>query len=36
MSFLRESRRIGNRRLKAELGLRLASPTVDSVLRSLP
>lgn len=36
MSFLRESRRIGNRRLKAELRVRLASPTVDSLLRSLP
>lgn len=28
-SFLRESRRIGNRRLKAELSIRLAFPTVD-------
>ena len=30
MSFLRESRRIGNRRLKNELKLRLAYPTVDA------
>jgi hypothetical protein len=29
MSFMRESRRIGNRRLKNELKLRLAYPTVD-------
>jgi nucleoside-diphosphate-sugar epimerase len=29
MSFMRESRRIGNRRLKQELKLRLAYPTVD-------
>ena len=29
MSFLRESRRIGNRRLKEELKMRLAYPTVD-------
>ena len=29
MSFMRESRRIGNRRLKNELRLRLAFPTVD-------
>jgi nucleoside-diphosphate-sugar epimerase len=29
MSFMRESRRIGNRRLKIELKLRLAYPTVD-------
>ena len=29
MSFLRESRRIGNRRLKDELKMRLAYPTVD-------
>ncbi|MCL2344571.1 MAG: NAD-dependent epimerase/dehydratase family protein [Desulfobulbus sp.] len=29
LSFLRESRRIGNRRLKQELKLRLAYPTVD-------
>ncbi len=29
MSFMRESRRIGNRRLKEELNLRLAYPTVD-------
>jgi hypothetical protein len=28
MSFMRESRRIGNRRLKNELKLRLAYPTV--------
>ena len=30
MSFMRESRRIGNRRLKEELKLRLAYPTVDA------
>ena len=30
MSFMRESRRIGNRRLKNELKLRLAFPTVDA------
>ncbi len=30
MSFLRESRRIGNRRLKEEFKLRLAYPTVDA------
>jgi hypothetical protein len=29
MSFMRESRRIGNRRLKQELKLSLAYPTVD-------
>lgn len=29
MSFMRESRRIGNRRLKTELNLRLAFPSVD-------
>lgn len=29
LSFMRESRRIGNRRLKEELKLRLAYPTVD-------
>jgi nucleoside-diphosphate-sugar epimerase len=28
MSFMRESRRIGNRRMKKELGLRLAYPSV--------
>ena len=30
LSFMRESRRIGNRRLKEELELRLAYPTVDA------
>ena len=30
MSFMRESRRIGNRRLKEELKLRLAYPTIDA------
>jgi nucleoside-diphosphate-sugar epimerase len=30
LSFMRESRRIGNRRLKIELKLRLAYPSVDS------
>ncbi|MDE2439866.1 MAG: SDR family NAD(P)-dependent oxidoreductase, partial [Betaproteobacteria bacterium] len=29
LSFMRESRRIGNRRLKNELKLRLAFPSVD-------
>ena len=30
MSFMRESRRIGNQRLKKELGLRLTYPSVDA------
>jgi hypothetical protein len=30
MSFMRESRRIGNQRLKTEFKLRLAYPTVDA------
>ena len=30
MSFMRESRRIGNRRLKNELKLKLAYPTVEA------
>ena len=34
MSFMRESRRIGNRRLKNELKLRLAYPTVDAGIRA--
>jgi nucleoside-diphosphate-sugar epimerase len=34
MSFMRESRRIGNRRLKNELELRLAYPTVDDGIRA--
>ncbi len=34
MSFMRESRRIGNRRLRGELKLRLAYPTVDDGLRA--
>ena len=34
MSFMRESRRIGNRRLKDELKLRLAYPTVDDGIRA--
>ena len=34
MSFMRESRRIGNRRLKRELKLRLAYPTVDAGIRA--
>ncbi|MGB4853962.1 MAG: SDR family NAD(P)-dependent oxidoreductase, partial [Candidatus Dechloromonas phosphoritropha] len=34
MSFMRESRRIGNRRLKNELKLRLAYPTVDDGIRA--
>ncbi len=35
MSFLRESRRLGNARLKKELGLRLAYPTPAQGLRPL-
>ncbi len=34
MSFMRESRRIGNRRLKDELKLRLAFPTIDDGIRA--
>ena len=34
MSFMRESRRIGNRRLKDELKMRLAYPTVDDGIRA--
>ena len=34
MSFMRESRRIGNRRLKQELKLRLAYPSVDDGIRA--
>ena len=34
MSFMRESRRIGNRRLKEELKMRLAYPTVDDGIRA--
>ena len=34
MSFLRESRRVDNRRLKEELGVRLCYPTVaDALIR---
>jgi nucleoside-diphosphate-sugar epimerase len=32
LSFMRESRRIGNRRLKTELGVRLGYPVVEAVL----
>lgn len=35
LSFMRESRRIGNRRLKTELKLRLQFPTVDDGLGAL-
>lgn len=35
MSFLRESRRIGNRRLKRELKFRLRFPTVQSALEKM-
>jgi nucleoside-diphosphate-sugar epimerase len=35
MSFLRESRRIGNRRLKRELKIRLRFPTVQSALEKM-
>jgi len=34
MSFMRESRRIGNRRLKQELKLQLAYPQVDDGIRA--
>jgi nucleoside-diphosphate-sugar epimerase len=34
MSFMRESRRVGNRRLKEELKMRLAYPTVDDGIRA--
>lgn len=33
LSFMRESRRIGNRRLKTELGMRLRYPVVEAVFR---
>ncbi len=35
-SFMNESRRLDNRRMKHELGLTLAYPTVDAVLEELP
>ncbi|HEY4316676.1 MAG TPA: NAD-dependent epimerase/dehydratase family protein [Herbaspirillum sp.] len=35
LSFMSESRRLSNRRIKAELGVRLACPDVQSLLRSL-
>jgi nucleoside-diphosphate-sugar epimerase len=35
MSYMSESRRIGNRRLKAELGVRLSYPTVSHALTNL-
>jgi nucleoside-diphosphate-sugar epimerase len=35
LSFMEESRRLVNRRLKEELGVRLAYPTVDTTLRAL-
>jgi len=35
LSFMRESRRIANHRIKAELGLQLRYPTVAATLRSL-
>lgn len=34
MSFMRESRRIGNQRIKKELGMRLAYPTVEDGIRA--
>lgn len=34
MSFMRESRRLGNRRLKRELGVRLRWPTVEAFLKA--
>ncbi|HTH59596.1 MAG TPA: NAD-dependent epimerase/dehydratase family protein [Paraburkholderia sp.] len=36
LSFMRESRRLSNRRLKRELGVRLRYPSVDAFLRTLP
>lgn len=36
LSFMSESRRLSNHRLKQELGMRLRYPTVHSLLRSLP
>jgi nucleoside-diphosphate-sugar epimerase len=36
LSFMRESRRLANTRLKRELGVRLRYPDVDAFLRSLP
>ncbi|WP_027794124.1 NAD-dependent epimerase/dehydratase family protein [Paraburkholderia acidipaludis] len=36
LSFMRESRRLSNRRLKRELGVRLRYPSVDDFLRTLP
>jgi nucleoside-diphosphate-sugar epimerase len=36
LSFMRESRRLSNRRLKSELGVRLRYPSVDDFLRTLP
>ncbi|PXW18443.1 NAD-dependent epimerase/dehydratase family protein [Paraburkholderia caballeronis] len=36
LSFMRESRRLSNRRLKRELRVRLRYPTVDDFLRTLP
>jgi nucleoside-diphosphate-sugar epimerase len=36
LSFMSESRRLSNRRLKCELRMRLRYPTVDDFLRTLP
>ncbi|HRE18288.1 MAG TPA: SDR family oxidoreductase [Rhodocyclaceae bacterium] len=36
ISFMRESRRISNRRMKSELGLRLRYPTVAATLSGIP
>jgi nucleoside-diphosphate-sugar epimerase len=36
LSFMRESRRLANGRLKRELGIRLRYPDVDDFLRTLP
>lgn len=36
LSFMSESRRLLNRRMKTELGMRLEFPTVDDALRQLP
>ncbi|WP_322015545.1 NAD-dependent epimerase/dehydratase family protein [Paraburkholderia sp. J12] len=36
LSFMRESRRLSNRRLKRELGVKLRYPSVDDFLRTMP
>ena len=34
LSFMRESRRMTNRRIKSELGVRLAYPDIDAFLKT--